>query len=156
MITKTSLVAAVFGVAMIGAPAMAEEFRPLNTNVDLDGTLTLSQSTTLDCDVDVSLSIDGNGDATVNSRSFSAGDWQCGIFVAPSGTWTVDPGPGTSKVTMTVGASSILGSCSGTIQADFNNSTGVVTFNNVSIPGTPNACTINGSLSSTPQASIVP
>ncbi|MBO6764311.1 hypothetical protein [Maricaulis sp.] len=142
---KPTLMAALFGVAVTTAPALATW--PPGTTPTISGTLTLSQSTTIDCDVTVDLSISGSGVPTITSRSFSPGDWPCGVLVNPTGTWTITPGPGTNKVTLSIGATSILGSCSGTVQADFNTATNTITFNNVSVPGTPNACTVNGSLS---------
>ena len=151
-----SAATALAAMALIAAPGMAQEFRPLNSTTTLSGTLDLRQSQDVNCAVSVGVSIDGNGEATVTSRSFSPGTFLCGSVVNPAGTWTIDAGPGTNTVTLNVGASSILGSCSGTVQADWNNSTGTLTFNNVSIPGSPDPCTIDGSLSSSPQVSIVP
>jgi len=143
--TKATLMAAVFGVAMTAAPAMASF--PPNTTPTISGTLTLSQSVTIDCDVSVDLDVDGAGDVTVTGRSFSPGSFLCGGVVAPSGTWTVDYGPGANEVTVSVGASSILGSCFDTVVADFNHTTNTITFNNVTVAGTPSNCTVDGSLS---------
>ncbi len=154
MLKKTVMAAACF--ALLGSPALAQSFSPAPSNTNLSGVLTLTQSTTLDCNVNVSVSIDASGNAAVTSRSFSPGDFLCGTVVNPAGTWTIEAGPGTNAVTLNVGASSILGSCSGTVQASWNNSTGALTFNNVSIPGSPSACNINGTLTSSPQVSIVP
>ena len=146
-LTKTLSIAAAaaLGMAATAAPAMAQF--PPNTTPTISGSLTLSQSITISCDVSVDLSVNGAGVVTVTGRSFSPGSFLCGGVVAPSGTWTVAYGPGTDEVTVSVGASSILGSCFDTVVADFDNATNTLDFDNVTVSGTPSDCTVDGSLS---------
>ena len=142
---KTTLMAAVFGMAVTAAPALAAW--PPNTNQTISGTLSLEQSIQIDCVVTVNLSIDGSGDPTITGRSFAPGSFLCGGVVSPSGTWTAAWGPGANEVTLSTGASSVLGSCFDTVVADFNHTTNTLTFNNVTVSRTPSDCYVDGSLS---------
>ena len=127
------------------SPALAAW--PPNTNQTISGTLSLEQSIQIDCVVTVNLSIDGSGDPTITGRSFAPGSFLCGGVVSPSGTWTAAWGPGANEVTLSIGASSVLGSCFDTVVADFNHTTNTLTFNNVTVSRTPSDCYVDGSLS---------
>jgi len=144
-ITKTLSIAAAaaLGMAATAAPAMAAF--PPNTSLTLTGTLTLSQSVTIDCDVSVDISVDASGVPTITGRSFAPGSFLCGGVVQPAGTWDITLGPGPSAVTLTIGATSILGSCSDTVVAALSGTS--ITFNNVVVAGAPSNCTVDGTLS---------
>lgn len=152
------LSAAVLAVAGLSSPAMAQSISPAGASFTLSGNLTLQQSTTVRCDVSLSGSVAADGkSATITGGSFSAGpDWQCGILVSPSGfPWTITPNGGSSISIAGIGASSILGSCNGTIGATWNNgSPSSVTISGATIPGSPSTCTINGTLTSSPNLTV--
>ena len=144
-LTKTLSIAAAaaLGMAATAAPAMAAF--PPSTTLTLSGPLTLSQSITITCDVSVDISVSAGGVPTITGRSFSPGSFLCGGVVAPSGTWDITLGPGATAVTLTIGASSILGSCYDTVVAGLAGTS--ITFNNVTVAGTPSNCTVDGTLS---------
>ena len=150
------LSAAVLAVAGLSSPAMAQSISPAGASFTLSGSLNLQQSTTVDCDVSLSGSVAADGkSATITSGSFSAGDWQCGFLVSPSGfPWTITPNGGSSVTIAGIGASSILGSCNGTIGATWNNGAPSSVTISASIPGSPNTCNINGTLTSSPNLTV--
>jgi len=146
-ITKTLSIAAAaaLGMAATAAPAMAQ-WAP-NTTPTISGTLTLSQSITIDCDVSVDLSINGSGVPSITGRAFAPGSFLCGGIVQPSGTWDIAYNPGLTSVTVTIGATSVLGSCFDTVIAGFASATNTVSFSSTVVAGTPSNCTVDGSLS---------
>lgn len=155
--TATLISTVALAVATISSPVLAQSFSPTNSTTTISGNLELEQTQVINCDVNVGVAIDGAGAATVTSRTFSMGDFFCGLAVNPQGAWTVTAGPGTSQVTLDIGASTITGgSCFGSVTVPYNNTTGELTFNNVTVPGTPNACRILGSLFASPILTIVP
>lgn len=155
--TAALISTAALTLAAISSPALAQSFSPVNSTTTLSGNLELEQTQIIDCDVSVDVSIDGAGAATVTNRSFTPGSFFCGLLVQPTGTWTVTAGPGASSVTLSIGASTVTGgSCFGTVTVPYNSTTGELYFNNVSVPGTPNACRILGSLYASPVITIVP
>lgn len=149
MSKSVSLVAAAALAASIAAPTSAAVISPYSTTttyVTLSGTLALSQTTNVSCNVVVQLAIaPGGGSALVTSASFAPGSWQCGWLVAPTGfPWTVTPiRSGRADVTG-VSATSILGSCSGSLSLSVMN--GVVDLTYVNMPGSPAICWMNGYL----------
>lgn len=150
--------AAALSVAGLAGSASAMPISPAGTNVTLTGNLTLSQTTTVTCAVTLNGVVNAAGTGvTITGGSFAPGSWQCGWLVVPTGfPWTVTPGTGPTRITVVgIAASSIAGSCSGTITAPWNNGPpSSVTFSNASIPGSPNACTISGTLTSSPTLTI--
>ena len=159
MLNKLSMVfvgALALAMTALASPAMAFKFAPAPNTFTLSGALTLSQSITIDCVVTINVSVDAAGVATVTGRTFSPGSPLCGSVVQPFGTWTVSP-DSLTQITATVGATSILGQCVGAIVGAWNNTTQTLTFTNASVPGAPNPCTVNGTLtSSDPNVRIVP
>ena len=151
------LSAAVLAVAGLSSPAMAQSISPAGASFSLSGSLNLQQSTNIDCNVSLSGSVASDGkSATITGGSFSGGDWQCGFLVAPSGfPWTITPNGGSSVTIAGIGASSILGSCNGTISATWNNgSPSSVTISTATIPGSPSTCVIDGTLTSSPNLTV--
>jgi hypothetical protein len=146
------------GFAGFAGSASAQTISPPGASFTLTGNLTLSQSTTVTCAVTLNGVVNSSGTgATITGGSFAPGSWQCGWLVVPTGfPWAVTPGINPSRITVTgIAASSIAGSCSGTITAPWNNGPpSSVTFSSNSIPGSPNACTISGTLTSTPTLTI--
>ncbi len=147
------------GLSAIAFPASAQSFVPTNTFVDLTGRLTIDQGTIVDCDVKARYFIDATGYAshlgTTISDPFNI--W-CGWIIQPTGIWTLQPhgSPFYPQVTMYMGLNTISGSCSGYIVAPYDNATGDVTFFYEHLPGTPGSCVIDGVLTMTPLATIVP
>lgn len=141
---KTALVSL---VAMVAASAPAVAAWPPNTNQTVSGALDLSQASVVPCDVTIDLSIDSSDDPTITGVSFLPGSFFCGSIVVPTGSWEADWGPGANDITLSIGWRSMIGSCAGVVVADFNHTTNTITFNNVVVPGTPNDCTVDGSLS---------
>lgn len=152
------LSAAVLAVAGLSAPAAASAATISPSGAfTLTGTLTLQQSTTVNCDVTLNGTVAAGGaSATITSGSFAPGDWQCGWLISPTGfNWTITPNGGTSITITGIGATSILGSCSGNITTNWTNgSPGSVTFTGATIPGSPGTCTITGTLKSTPSLTV--
>ncbi|MBI1683646.1 protein activator of alkane oxidation PraB [Caulobacter hibisci] len=151
------LAAAVLAAAGFAGSASAATITPNPTSFTLTGTLTLSQSTTVTCNVSLTGSVPaGGGSATITSGSFSGGSWQCGTLVFPTGfPWGITLNGGTSITVVGIGATSILGSCSGNITTSWvNGSPGKVTFTGATIPGSPNSCTITGTLNSSPSLTV--
>jgi hypothetical protein len=148
--------AAVLAVAGFAAPAAAQSISPAGASFVLSGSLTLQQSTTINCDVSLNGTVAPDGSsATITGGSFSAGDWQCGFLVSPSGfPWTITPNGGGSITITNIGASSILGSCNGVITTNWDNGTSSVSFPDSTIPGSPNSCKITGTLTSSPGLTI--
>ena len=156
MLNKKSLIstgALALAAMTVASPAMAQSFKPVNSTTKLSGVLNLQQSININCNVHVDVSINGSGVATVTSRSFSPGSPLCGGVVQPFGTWTLTPNS-TTQVTATVGASSVLGSCVGSVIGAWNNANSTLTFNNATVPGTPGPCTVNGTLTANPAVTI--
>ena len=142
-------------VTAIATPAAATNWRfdPAPNTFHLTGILQLEQSITIFCNVKIDVSVDAKGVATVTSRTFSNGtpgvtSPLCGGVVQPFGTWTLAPNGSDTEVTATVGSSSILGSCVGSILGAWSNANQTVTFTGASVPGTPGPCTVNGTLTS--------
>ncbi|PXA84024.1 protein activator of alkane oxidation PraB [Caulobacter sp. D4A] len=159
--TASVLAAAALGFAgLAGASsASAATIAPAGGSFTLTGTLTLSQTTTVNCAVTLTGTVNAAGTAaTITGGSFAPGSWQCGWLVVPSGfPWTVTPNSTTQITVSGIAASSIAGSCSGTVSLDWNNATpGSATFKaapNNQIGGSPSVCTLVGTLtasSSTP------
>lgn len=152
--TASVLAAAALGFAgLAGASsASAATIAPAGASFTLTGNLSLSQTTNVTCAVTLTGTVNSAGTAaTITGGSFAPGSWQCGWLVVPSGfPWTVTPGAGPTVTVTGIAATSIAGSCSGTITAApwTNGPPSSVTFSSASIPGSPSACTISGTLTS--------
>lgn len=157
MTRKILLVAAASGCALLGSAAMAEEFRPLSQSLTLSGYVTMEADMIAACMVTIALSIDNSGNAVMTGSSSAPGHAFCGFSTGPTGTWTLSPGPGTSTVSMNISFQLIGWGCVGAVQADFDNTTGNLVFDNVTVPGDRGVtCVLNGKLGSSPQMSIIP
>lgn len=141
---------AVLGAAGFASSASAAVITPNPTAFTLTGSLVLVQSTTVTCNVTLTGTVAaGGGSATITGATFAPGSWQCGTLVGPSGLpWTITPGAGPTITVTGISATSILGRCAGTISAAWNNATSSVTFSGATIPGTPRACSLTGTLRS--------
>ena len=142
-------------VTAIATPAAATNWRfdPAPNTFKLSGILTLTQSITIRCNVHIEVSVNASGVATVTSRTFSddtpgVTSSLCGTVVQPFGTWTLAPNGSDTEVIATVGSSSILGSCVGSITGAWSNANQTVTYTGASVPGTPSPCTVTGTLTS--------
>lgn len=147
--------AAVLAAASLASPAAAQHLSPAPGVVTISGTLVLQQSTTLTCTGTFTVSIDAAGVGTITGGTFSPPSSPlCGALIRPSNfPWTVTA-TALDEVTITgIGATSILGSCAGDVEADVAG--GTITFSNEVIPGTPSNCTIVSGILSGP-FSIVP
>jgi len=153
-----AIATAMLGLALTAFPAAAEEFRPLNTSVTLTGSLAITTDITNACDVTINLSIDGSGNATMTGGSFAPGFAFCTWPASgPTSTWTLTPGPGTSSVDMDIAFDMWGWSCAGTVDADYDNTAGTLTFDNVGVPGDLGiTCRIDGTLTSSPKMTIIP
>lgn len=151
------LSAAVLAVAGLAGPASvsAATISPAGA-FTLTGTLTLRQSTTINCNVTLNgVVAAGGGSATITSGSFASGDWQCGVLAYPTGfPWAVVLNGGTSITIMGVGATTILGGCSGNITTNWINLPPPRVFMNSTIPGSPGPCAITGTLVSSPSLTV--
>jgi len=143
--TMRAFFAAALCAAGLASPAMASW--PASTNPVISGTLTFKQTIEVECGVIVWLTVDAAGEPSVFKREFVAGYVLCGNILQPSGEWDIDYGPGANEVTITVGGSTILGSCQGTIVVPFNHTTNTITFNNTAVNGVPGNCTVDGVMS---------
>jgi hypothetical protein len=134
------------------AMAQSNTFSPAGS-FTATGIVQLSQTIVIDCTVTVSGTINSDGSATVTNVSFSPpSSLLCGTLVSPTGDWTLQAGPGTSSVTMNVGASTFTGgNCSGSIVASY--SAGVISLSGT-VPGSPSPCSVNGSVTVSPVLTI--
>jgi hypothetical protein len=153
---------AILAIGASAGAAKAVTFVPNGsepTSFTLTGTLTLQQSTTIRCAVRLNgMILPGGSLAYIYSGSFTSGDWQCGWLVYPNGfTWILTPSWPSQVTVSGVSAATILGSCSGTLSylTWTNGPPSSVTMYYASIPGSPSACTISGTLTSSPQISIM-
>ncbi|WP_292054900.1 MULTISPECIES: hypothetical protein [unclassified Brevundimonas] len=156
--------AAVAAIA-VGAPAFAgdQNFQPHGTYQNLGttsalGTLAVEQTVALNCNAAFTIYFESDGKiAWLTSASLSGGTLGlCGLVSFPALAHEVqieNPGPSGSGVAtklrirnLTVGT--LTSSCQGDVIADWDNANGILTFNNVTIPGVGGAkdCKINGKL----------
>lgn len=165
MLKSASALVATLLLATAGfaSTASAANFSPNPvSSVNLTGVLTLRQTTTVNCNSSFTGSIaSGGASGSISSGSFGPGvDFACGLFVFPSGfSWTITPSTsgGVDYVTITgIGATSIAGSCSGSITGVWDDATHSVTFNNAVIGGSPSNCYVTGTLTADQALTIVP
>jgi hypothetical protein len=159
MLKSASVLAATAAAALLALAGQANAapvpgtFSPTSlSNINLSGTLNLQQTTTADCVTSLNANITSATTGNVSSGSFSGGTWVCGILVAPSGfPWGLAPyhdavtGKDYIKVTG-ISATSIAGTCSGDVFGEWSDTAQTITFTGATIPGSPNACVINGFL----------
>ncbi|AYV48014.1 protein activator of alkane oxidation PraB [Caulobacter flavus] len=134
-------------LALAGVAAVPDR---ADAQVVVTGTLHMRQTTDVACSVTLYAIVAPSGaTAVVTGGSFSAGNWQCGWLVTPSGfPWNATiTGPGTINVSG-VSATTILGSCSGSFTSNGLTSSSLVIPSTApaTLPGTPNACTFWGTL----------
>ena len=165
MFTKTVLVsiaAYAFAIIVAGFPtaALSHKFDPAPNDFKLSGVIALDQGVVITCDVSIDVSVDFRGNATIFSRSFfsasSGTSPLCGTVIQPFGAWTFTPNDSASVIT-TLGFSSILGQCYGTIIGNWSNFNATITFSSLdSIPGTPGSCRFVGTLTANQNVNIIP
>lgn len=122
--------AAVVAATAVSTPAAAQSFSPPGTYV-LSGPVTIQSTHSTTCTVTINVAVSLAGAATVTSRALSGGAG-CGTFVAPYGTWTLAPGPGSGVVTLTMGVYPAHG-CYGAVQAPL---TVTSTYSRIDLPFT--------------------
>ncbi|TRO86919.1 hypothetical protein FKB34_15860 [Glycocaulis profundi] len=136
MFNKATAITVALGAAMMAAPsALALPLGPPGAYT-ASGELDLFQTQQIACNVTVSFNIDAAGNATVTGASFAPGNALCGTVVNPSSGWEIsgeDTNP--DLLSLVVGASSIAGTCEGEVVVPYNSTTGVITFNNATVPG---------------------
>ncbi|KSB88887.1 hypothetical protein AS593_00165 [Caulobacter vibrioides] len=140
---KRGLVLAALALAGFTVPGQASA-------LTITGTLQMHQTVTVSCNVQLNAVVAPSGlTAVITGGSFSPGDWQCGWLVTPSAfPWSVTI-TGPSSVTVSgVGATTILGSCSGSFSSNGLTPTSLVIspLTPAVLPGTPGACTFSGVL----------
>lgn len=146
------LAAAAMGIAAVAPAAQAQVLTPNPTTFTLAGNLDLTQSLQVKCRTTLTVSVAAGGTTgSVTAASFApanSSSWQCGTLVRPSGLpWTVSVGPGSTVTVTGIGATSILGTCSGTLSAPWTNGAPSTVALSGSIPGSPGGCSISGTLS---------
>jgi len=156
------IVFAIASVLAIGAASgvSAQTMSPTGS-FTFSGNVTMQQSVTANCNVSGTGSNSSSGGTL--SGSFSPGNiLYCGplSLVKPYGAWSFDVIPGvTDKVRVTIGANTVLNKpCYGTFDADWNNATSTITFNNNPLPpvnvGDPSCTIVSGSVKITPARTI--
>ncbi|MEH0198833.1 protein activator of alkane oxidation PraB [Caulobacter sp. CCNWLY153] len=154
------LCAVALAAAIPAASATAANFVPNPRDpVKFTGNLTIEQGgVSVTCSVLLDAKVvNGGFHAEIRGGSFSAGDWQCGWLLSPTAfSWYVYPDTTTQVLFSTFSFNTILGSCSGPFFTGWaNGSPGKVVFSNTVIPGSPGACTVNGTLDTDPSLTIV-
>lgn len=135
--------------AFLVPQASAQTFSPNGpftlTNV---GTLTVSKGITLSCGLSGTGTVSG-GTATVTSITLSG--VLCGSVLFTSTPYPVSASGGTITIN-NVRVTAITGTCAGPLSGSYNQSTGIVTFANATIPSTSggNPCRVNGQVRLSP------
>ena len=156
--------AAVAAIA-VGAPAFAgdQNFQPWNSYQNLNttsalGSLDVEQTVALSCSAAFQVYFESDGKrAWLTSASLSGGFLGlCGLVGFPGLAHEIlieEPGPAfsgdaTKLRILNLTVDTLTAKCQGDVVADWNNSTKVLSFNNVTIPGLNGAkeCKINGKL----------
>lgn len=142
--------ALVASAAFLVPQASAQTFSP-NGPIALAsiGTITVSKGITLNCGLNGTGAVTG-GAASVSTINLTGGLCPSVTF---SGTpYTVTSGSLTSITLNGVVVTAITGSCAGTLTGAYNQSTGVITFANASIPSTSggNPCRVTGRVQISP------
>ncbi|TRO89096.1 protein activator of alkane oxidation PraB [Glycocaulis profundi] len=135
----TSASAVALMAAVIATPAALADTPFTGT-----GVLELAQTIDVECRITVNGVAHSDGSVTVDDVSFTPGNVLCGIAIFDDGPWDIEDNPGPTSITLYVTAATFVGgNCSGWITVPYDSSTGELTFNNVSVPGSPAPCTIN-------------
>jgi len=145
------------------APAFAGEVYAPTGTITLAGNLHVNQAVSGTCAVSFTLSNDGTS-ASITNGTFS-GDFPCTSISPSNFPWAVsviatDSANNATKLRIhDLYATSSTGYCNGDVDVDWNNATGHATFVNASVPGVigwvfPAACTLNGTLDSSPDATV--
>lgn len=154
MIKKILIAGAMAASAAFLVPqASAQTFSPTGSftlaNV---GTFTVSKGITLNCNLAGAGSVDTAGNASVSSLTLSGGGGLCGSITFTTTPYVVS---GVSPSTVTINGmvvTAITGNCAGNLTGSYNQSTGVITFANATLPATSGvgACRINGQVKISP------
>lgn len=151
MIKKILAAGALAASAMVLAPqASAQTFSP-NGSFTLTsiGTVTVNKGITLSCSLTGSGTVSG-GAASVTSITLSGG--LCGSVLFTSTPYPVAGPTPTTLTIRNVRVTAITGNCFGDLTGAYNQSTGVITLTNATIPsvGTGNPCRVNGRVQVSP------
>ena len=145
MLTKVISSAMVAAGMMAASPAFAGP-------VTISGSVTVSKGITLSCSISGAGSSSTAGSGTLTSLSLSGGTFGlCGSISFTGLPYAVSTSGGTLTITGVV-VTAITGNCAGNLSGSYNSTTGVVTFNNATLPTTSGGsdCKINGSATLTP------
>lgn len=137
--------------AFLVPQASAQTFSPSGpftlSNV---GSITVSKGISLSCGLTGSGSVSGSGAASVTSISLTG--FLCSSITFSGGPFAVS-GPSPTTITISgVTVTAITGNCAGNLTGSYNQSTGVITFVNATLPATSggNPCTVNGRVQISP------
>lgn len=136
--------------AFLVPQASAQTFSPTGSfTLANSGTFTVQKGITLSCGLSGSGSVSG-GAASVSSLTLSGG--LCGSVTFSGTPYTVTSGSLTSITLNGVVVTGITGNCAGSLTGSYNQSTGVITYANATIPKTSGIgdCKVNGKVQITP------
>jgi hypothetical protein len=150
--------------AMIGAVAalampLAAQAQTFSGNANgSSGEANLEQTLNVTCDVTFDGTVTSGTTVAISSPDISPGDFNC-IFVVPQGTWSASTVPGdATKIDITLGANTVANDpCFGTVRADWNNSTKVLTITEKTLPPVNSGgstCTIHSATISIPNLNL--
>lgn len=131
-----SAAASLFAVLLLSNQASAQTF-DVTGSFTGSGNVTMFNSQQVTCNVSFSGSNNSTSGDINDPATFTAGSFFCGLIVSPSGDWKFEVIPGVyDKLRVYIGANVIGGgSCYGPVEADWNNATSTISFNNNAIPG---------------------
>lgn len=152
MIKKILSAGALAASAVFLVPhASAQTFSPAGsftiTNV---GTITVSKGITLNCGLSGSGNVTSGGSASVTSISLTGG--LCGSISFTATPYAVTAS-GTTVTINNVTVTAITGNCFGNLSGTYNQSTGILTFSNATIPSNPpggSPCRVTGQVRLSP------
>lgn len=152
MIKKILSAGAIAASAVFLVPqASAQTFSPAGsftiTNV---GTITVSKGLTLSCGLSGAGNVTTGGSASVTSITLSGTLCSSVNFTATPYTVTAS---GTTVTINNVTVTAITGNCLGNLSGTYNQSTGILTFANATIPSNPaggSPCRVNGQVRLSP------
>ncbi|TGX54310.1 hypothetical protein E5A73_09395 [Sphingomonas gei] len=140
--------------AFLVPQASAQTFSPSGaftlTNI---GTITVSKGITLSCSLSGGGTVSG-GAASVSSITLSGG--LCSSVTFTGAPYTVTSGSLTSITLNGVIVTGITGNCAGSLTGAYNQSTGVITYTNATIPKTSGIgdCKVTGKVQVSPKVTF--
>ncbi|MEH0198834.1 protein activator of alkane oxidation PraB [Caulobacter sp. CCNWLY153] len=159
ILRAVALAAAIAGAAAPGVGSAAT-FNPPATEIRLTGRLMFEQAGWVSCDVTLYGYVTSAGHyAHIINGDFGYGpDWQCGWLVTPSGfPWIIAPTSSNTVSISGVSLNTILGNCSGTVNANWQNGPpSAIPLMYATIPGSPGVCAITGTLEVSHSVTLIP